>query len=83
MAQHSLKWTPSPLAQRQLGIDKVSVMLGFVLGLTLGMGTVQEALAAWGASDALQTAGLFAAVALSTFAGARVGAWLTQQSRPR
>ncbi len=81
MAQHSLKWTTRPAAQRQLGVDKACVILGFLLGLPLGLGVVQDALAAAGGAESLQVAGLIGTVALTTLAGAQVGAWLARHLR--
>jgi hypothetical protein len=80
MAQHSLKWSafqhsPRELAQRQLGVDKASVILGFVAGLPLGLGPVSEALTRWGAPDWLVVGSLVLTVAATTVTGMRLGAW--------
>jgi hypothetical protein len=78
MAQHSLKWTSfhgatRELGQRQLGVDKACVILGFVGGLPLGLGVVSEGLTRLGAPD-----GLVATVAATTVAGMRAGDWLAR-----
>lgn len=83
MAQHSLHWssTPRALRERQLGVDKASVILGFLAGLPLGVGVVTEALAAAGAPEGLQVLGLILTVAATTVAGMRVGDWLAAHLR--
>jgi hypothetical protein len=83
MAQHSLKWSAFPhpqreLAKRQLGVDKASVILGFVAGLPVGLGPVGETLTRWGAPDWLVVASLVLTVAASTAAGMRLGGWLAR-----
>lgn len=83
MAQHSLKWSSAPraLRERQLGVDKASVILGFIAGLPLGVGVVSESLAAAGAPDWLQITGLVLTVAATTVAGLRIGDWLAAHLR--
>jgi hypothetical protein len=86
MAQHSMKWL-SPhgvhreLRERQLGVDKASVILGFVLGLPLGLGVVGEQLARFGAPDWAVVASSVLTVAATTAAGMRVGDWLARHLR--
>ncbi len=86
MAQHSLKWSAHhrlarPLQDRQLGVDKASVILGFVLGLPLGLGVVSEQLAAAGAPAWAEVLGLVLTVAATTAVGMRVGDWLARHLR--
>jgi hypothetical protein len=86
MAQHSMKW-PShhgehrELRERQLGVDKASVILGFVLGLPLGLGVVGEQLTRLGAPDWMVVASLMLTVAATTAAGMRIGDWLARHLR--
>ncbi len=82
MAQHSLKWSAHrgirELGERQLGVDKASVIVGFVAGLPLGLGVVSEGLTSLGAPDWLVVLGLVATVASTTVVGMRVGDWLAR-----
>ncbi len=86
MAQHSMKW-PSlhvvhrQLPERQLGVDKASVILGFVLGLPLGLGVVGEVLTRFGAPDWVVVGGLVLTVGATTAVGMRVGGWLARHLR--
>jgi hypothetical protein len=86
MAQHSLKWPAHhrdsrALQDRQLGIDKASVILGFILGLPLGLGVVGDLLAAIGAPAWTEVAGLVLTVAATTAVGMRAGNWLARHLR--
>ena len=86
MAQHSLKWTAfhgdqRELAQRQLGVDKASVIVGFVAGLPLGLGVVSETLTRWGAPEWAVVGSLVLTVAATTVAGMRLGDWLARHLR--
>jgi hypothetical protein len=83
MAQHSLKWSAfrhprRELAQRQLGVDKASVILGFVAGLALGLGPVSEGLTRLGVPEWLVIGSLVLTVAASTVTGMRLGDWMAR-----
>ncbi|MEY4764741.1 MAG: hypothetical protein RI907_1414 [Pseudomonadota bacterium] len=81
MAQHSLKWPAAPLRERQLGVDKAFVILGFIAGLPLGLGVVGAALTAVGAPEWLNVVGLAATVATTTAVGSRLGDWAARHLR--
>jgi hypothetical protein len=80
MAQTSLKFgrvsqqTPADLAHKQLEVEKVGVIVGFLAGLPLAVGLVSEALEAHGVSEVVVAVAMIATVALSTAAGLRIGA---------
>ncbi len=84
MAQHSLKWSAfqhprRELAQRQLGVDKASVILGFVAGLALGLGPVSEALTRAGAPEWAVVGSLVLTVVVATLGGMRAGNCLARR----
>jgi hypothetical protein len=82
MAQTSVKFggvskqSPAELAHKQLEVEKVGVIAGFLVGLPLAVGPVSDFLAAHGASELVSAAGMFLTVALTTAGGLRVGAAL-------
>ena len=82
MAQTSVKFggvskpSPAALAHKQLEVEKVGVIAGFLVGLPLAVGPVGEFLAAHGASTLVTGIGMFLTVALTTAGGLRVGAAL-------
>jgi hypothetical protein len=70
------KQSPAELAHKQLEIEKVGVIVGFLAGLPLAVGPVGEFLASHGASNLVVDAGMFLTVALTTAGGLRIGAAL-------
>jgi len=65
---------PAELAHKQLEVEKIGVIAGFLVGLPLAVGHVQELLASQGASDWLVGLGMVLTVAASTSIGLRIGA---------
>lgn len=66
--------SPADLAHKQLEVEKVGVIVGFLAGLPLAVGTVHEALVAHGAPDWLTGLAMVMTVAATTSVGLRVGA---------
>lgn len=64
---------PADLAHKQLEVEKVGVIVGFLAGLPLAVGTVHEVLAAHGAPHWLVGAAMIMTVAATTSVGLRVG----------
>lgn len=83
MAQHSIK-LPSvqssrrELGERQLGVDKAGVIVGFLVGLPLGLGVVGEQLSLAGAPEWAVVGGLVLTVLATTLTGMRAGDWLAR-----
>lgn len=79
MAQTSLKFgrvsqqASADLAHKQLEVEKVGVIAGFLAGLPLAVGLVSDILMAQGAPEWLTGVAMVATVALSTAAGLRIG----------
>ena len=79
MAQASLKLVrssqaaPADLSRKQLQVEKLGVVLGFLAGLPLAVGPVSEALASVGTPDGLIGVAGVLTVAVSTAAGLRLG----------
>ena len=65
---------PADLAHKQLEVEKIGVIVGFLAGLPLAVGTVSEALAAHGAPDWLMGLAMVLTVAATTAVGLRAGA---------
>lgn len=65
--------TPADLAHKQLEVEKAGVIVGFLAGLPLAVGTVSEALTAHGAPDWLIGLGMILTVAATTSVGLRAG----------
>ena len=65
--------TPADLAHKQLEVEKLGVIVGFLAGLPLAVGTVSETLTAHGASDWLIGLGMALTVAATTSVGLRMG----------
>jgi hypothetical protein len=66
--------SPADLAHKQLEVEKVGVIAGFLAGLPLAVGTVQEVLNAHGAPEWLVGLAMIMTVAATTSVGLRVGA---------
>lgn len=64
---------PADLAHKQLEVEKVGVIVGFLAGLPLAVGTVSEALTAHGAADWVIGLGMVLTVAATTSVGLRMG----------
>lgn len=79
MAQTSLKLvrvshsSPADLAHKQLQIEKLGVVAGFLAGLPLAVGFVSDTLTALNTPDALVAVGGVIAVAFTTAVGLRIG----------
>jgi membrane protein YdbS with pleckstrin-like domain len=79
MAQTSFKFdrvsqqTPADLAHKQLEVEKVGVIVGFLVGLPLAVGFVSEALEAHATPEWLVTVAMVATVAATTAVGLRMG----------
>lgn len=65
--------SPADLAHKQLEVEKVGVIAGFLAGLPLAVGTVQEMLGAHGAPAWLVGLAMVVTVAATTSVGLRVG----------
>lgn len=82
MAQTSLKFgrvsqqAPADLAHKQLEVEKVGVIVGFLAGLPLAVGLVSDTLVAHGAPAWLVAVAMIATVAVTTAAGLRAGSAL-------
>ena len=63
-------------ARKGLGMEKLGVIGGFLVGLPTGLELVHEPLSAAGAPDGLTGLATVAAIALCTWVGLRVGAAL-------
>lgn len=61
------------VAHKQLEIEKVGVIVGFLAGLPLAVGTVSETLSAHGVADWLVGVAMVLTLAVSTAAGLRIG----------
>ena len=70
------KQSPAALAHKQLEVEKVGVIVGFLAGLPLAVGHVSELLSSLGASDWMIGAGMFLTVAVTTSIGLRAGSAL-------
>lgn len=85
MSQTSLKMsgvsqqTPADVAHKQLEVEKVGVILGFLLGLTLSVGVVSDELAVLDANQAVQVVAGVVVTALCTALGLRAGRWLADR----
>lgn len=79
MAQTSLKLarvshlSSTDLAHKQLQVEKVGVVAGFLAGLPLAVGFVSDTLAALNAPEALIALGGVVTVAITTAVGLRLG----------
>lgn len=82
MSQTSLKLsgvsqqTPADVAHKQLELDKVGVILGFLLGLALSVAVVSDGLAILNADRLFQVVAAVVVTAACTALGARAGRWL-------
>jgi len=65
--------TPADLAHKQLEVEKIGVIVGFLAGLPLAVGTVSELLAAHAAPQWLSGLAMVVTVAATTSVGLRVG----------
>lgn len=65
--------TSADLAHKQLEVEKVGVIVGFLAGLPLAVGTVSEALTAHGAADWVVGLAMMVTVAATTSVGLRAG----------
>lgn len=65
--------SPADLAHKQLEVEKVGVIAGFLAGLPLAVGTVQDALNAHSAPDWLVGLAMVMTVAATTSVGLRLG----------
>jgi hypothetical protein len=74
------KWNEAPVSAEQdrkaLGVEKLGVIGGFLVGLPAGLELVREPLLSAGAPAGLTGVVTVAAVALCTWVGLRVGAAL-------
>ncbi len=64
---------PADLAHKQLEVEKLGVIAGFLVGLPLAVGTVSEVLSAQGAAGWLVGVAMILTVAATTAVGLRVG----------
>jgi hypothetical protein len=76
MAQTSLNFDPSA---KHLDLEKIGVMAGFVTGLTLAVGVVNDHLVALDAPQWLSVAAGVAVVAVATSAGLRCAVSLARR----
>lgn len=65
--------SPTDLAHKQLEVEKFGVIAGFLAGLPLAVGTVQDALNAHAVPDWLVGLAMFMTVAATTSVGLRLG----------
>jgi hypothetical protein len=65
---------PADLAHKQLEVEKVGVIAGFLAGLPLAVGTVSDVLTSYGFADWLVGLGMVLTLAATTSVGLRVGA---------
>lgn len=70
---HVSHQTPADLEHKQLEVEKVGVIVGFLAGLPLAVGTVSEALAAHNAPEWLTGLAMVMTVAATTSVGLRLG----------
>ncbi|MGE5452177.1 MAG: hypothetical protein ACM3VZ_10090 [Acidobacteriota bacterium] len=73
MAQTISHSSPADLAHKQLQVEKLGVVAGFLAGLPLAVGFVSDALAAVHTPEALIAFGGVVTVALTTALGLRIG----------
>ena len=67
------KPSPADLAHKQLEVEKVGVIVGFLAGLPIAVGPVSEHLTALGVSDFVTGAAMVATVVATTRLGLRLG----------
>lgn len=80
MAQTSFKWvrgshpaSSADLAHKQLQVEKLGVVAGFLAGLPLAVGVVSDTLASLQAPEVLIALGGVVTVAMTTAVGLRIG----------
>jgi len=84
MAQtfHSVsKRSPADLAHKQLEVEKVGVIAGFLIGLPLAIGPVSDILNSFGASGFVTGLGMAVTMAVTTRVGLLVGVFNPGQDR--
>jgi hypothetical protein len=67
---------PVEVAHKQLEVEKLGVIVGFLVGLPMAIGPVGDFLQAHGASEVVAGFGMVLTVIVSTAAGLRLGAAL-------
>ena len=67
------KQSPAELAHKQLEVEKIGVIAGFLVGLPIAVGPVSEHLSALGVSDFVTGAAMVATVMATTRLGLRLG----------
>ena len=70
---HVSNQTPADLEHKQLEVEKVGVIVGFLAGLPLAVGTVSEVLTAHNAPELLTGLAMVMTVAATTSVGLRLG----------
>lgn len=70
---HVSHQTSADLEHKQLEVEKVGVIVGFLAGLALAVGTVNDVLTAHNAPDWLTGLAMVMTVAATTAVGMRVG----------
>lgn len=65
--------SPADLEHKQLEVEKVGVIVGFLAGLPLAVGTVSEVLTAHGSPEWLTGMAMIMTVAATTAVGVRLG----------